>query len=204
MSEKIFLGFATSLMTGMTVHRYGDLETPNHGAPCKLIFHRGIMGESSLRDCLRAVNGALNGTHDAINLLPSEVDRTLMFSNTRTVNNHGPHSLAGGEYISIDAIQRKDLAVVATKALREMLHMGLVSRADHQLALLKLASVGLEAQPYEGREGRANFESAPASYQPYSGYGLSLHTRADLLSTFNCPTEPAPSARTRTNLPRPR
>lgn len=119
----------------------GD-ELQNHGAPNSLVIANGSMMNHEFWNNMRAVNDALNTTPDSYPLRAPE-----MRSNAAAqFNSAGRHVLAGGEKAYIDTIRRADTAMVASKALREMRAMELISNDDYKSALKKMEDFGLAVQ----------------------------------------------------------
>jgi len=77
--------------------------------------------------------------------------------------------LAGGDDAYIDSIRRQDLPTVATKALREMRAMNLITEGDYKDGLRTLEGFGLPAAESYFRDHRAfrkGTESTPTAPKP--------------------------------------
>lgn len=119
----------------------GD-ELRNHGAPNSLTIENGSMMNTAFWNDMRSLNDALNSTPDSYPLRAPE-----MRSNASAAfNDAGRHVLAGGEKAYIDSIRRPDVAMVASKALREMRAMELITDTDYKSALKKMEDFGLPVQ----------------------------------------------------------
>jgi hypothetical protein len=115
----------------------GD-ELRNHGAPCSLtIENRGLINPA-FWDNMRKVTDALNATPDNFPLRAPELAGPF--------NHAGRHVLAGGDNATIDCIRRPDVAMVASKALREMRALELISDADYKSGLKKMEDFGMAVQ----------------------------------------------------------
>ncbi|MEZ0224732.1 MAG: hypothetical protein ACAH83_09280 [Alphaproteobacteria bacterium] len=128
----------------------GD-ELRNHGAPCSLIVENRGMINGDFWDSMRAVNDALNSTPDTHPLRLPE----LRANASVNFNNAGRHVLAGGEKAYIDSIRRPDISMVASKALREMRALNLISDSDYKSGLEKMADFGLPVQESLFRDHRS-------------------------------------------------
>jgi len=139
---KIDFNSKESKLASMELKIYRGDELRNHGAPDSLAIENRDMMSGAFWDSMRAVNNALNSTPDAYPLRAPE-----MRSNAAAkFNTAGRHVLAGGEKAYIDTIRRSDIAMVASKALREMRAMALITDADYKSALKKMEDFGLPVQ----------------------------------------------------------
>jgi hypothetical protein len=127
----------------------GD-ELTNHGAPCNLTVENRGMINHVFWDNMRKVNDALNGTPDHFPLRLPEVDTAMA-----AFNGAGSHVLAGGDKAGIDSIRRADISIVATKALREMRALALITEDDYKAALKKMDDHGLPVHEDQFRDHRA-------------------------------------------------
>lgn len=128
----------------------GD-ELRNHGAPCNLVIENGGMTNTAFWDSMRAVNDALNSTPDSHPLRLPELRKNAAVD----FNNAGRHVLAGGEKAYIDSIRRSDISMVASKALREMRAMELITDADYKAGLEKMEDFGFPVQESLFRDHRS-------------------------------------------------
>jgi hypothetical protein len=128
----------------------GD-ELRNHGAPCNLVVENGSMTDMDFWGSMRAVNDALNRTPDSHPLRLPELRNNA----AADFNNAGRHVLAGGEKAYIDGIRRPDVAMVASKALREMRALNLISDSDYKSGLAKMEDFGLPVQESLFRDHRS-------------------------------------------------
>jgi hypothetical protein len=133
----------------LTLYR-GD-ELRNHGAPCSLSVENRGMINGDFWDSMRAVNDALNGTPDIHPLRLPELRKNAAVD----FNNAGRHVLAGGDKAYIDSIRRPDVSMVASKALREMRALNLITDADYKSGLEKMADFGLPVQESLFRDHRS-------------------------------------------------
>ncbi|MEZ0259813.1 MAG: hypothetical protein ACAH80_02320 [Alphaproteobacteria bacterium] len=146
----------------------GD-ELTNHGAPDSLIVRKGDKADYKFWDNMRALNNALNATPDTYPLRQPEIKVTPKKGAADVFNDAGRHVLAGGDDAYIDTIRRQDLPTVATKALRELRAMNLISEGDYKDGLRTLESFGMPAAESYFRDHRAfrkGTEGTPTAPKP--------------------------------------
>ena len=137
-------------VAALELNLYRGDELRNHGAPCGLSIENRGMINGVFWDNMRKVTEALNSTPDSFPLRLPEVDGAAA-----AFNDAGRHVLAGGEKAYIDTIRRPDISIVASKALREMRALDLISDEDYKSGLKKMEDFGMPVQESTFRDHRA-------------------------------------------------
>ncbi|MDX2028665.1 MAG: hypothetical protein SFW62_08520 [Alphaproteobacteria bacterium] len=194
MPRDISIQFTQSPLRGIQLRHYGADESKDHGAPCMLILQKGDMPGEHFWECARVIQEALNATWDNVNIRYPEFDNafsTALFPLWyHSGGRKGRHALAGGEDAYLDSIRREDLAIVATKALREMRAMGLIDESDYKGALDQLSEQGMRAEPYSGLRYKEGQERTPTQI----GQLLAVSTARYLEAEFRRPSPRVSSA----------